>query len=679
MRCPTLAELPPPPQGKTDWPWTEASPQLPEMMEDGSPWPRISIVTPSYNQGQFIEETIRSVLLQGYPNLEYLIVDGGSTDGTVDIIRKYEPWLSYWVSERDRGQSHAINNGFQLASGEILAWLNSDDFYTTKALEVVTKTFSQYRKALVLCGICEKVDESGRKIGYKKPVLLAAEHFIRGGRVPGQPAVFFRKKIYDQIGGLDENLHYLLDWEYWLRMGLSFVPEATVVVNQNLAKARIWPQAKTPTAGTRAIQERENILKQLFHEPKIPDNLLSLSGVAYSDLHWRWAFQLQEESKFFIALKHVFQALGFYPWLSVHGSNVKRFTVRALQTNKNMESKKLKINAAHDGINETRKQDLAKLMSQKMISDCQTEKTTPMVSVVVITKNRSVSLARTLQALTSLTYPSYEIIVVDNDSHDDTAQVVKQFSAKYVFSSAANGISLSRQLGIEAARGEIVAFCDDDCVPTPQWLQHLVRRLTTEEDIVMIGGQVVNIGFSEAQQHKGKVKWTNRNGKMAFATDPKETEFFGNANLAFKKAAVQAIGGYDTFYKAGREEIDLALRLRRQGHRVEYEPAALVNHYHTGINHKRGRFFYGTDLMRIYFYIKHCRPRGLGNWLKFTNVELQLLTNDLHKWARALAASVINRRLKRIPALSMDFFNLLSARLVIPWLLWRLRAKKSLE
>jgi len=121
MRCPTLEELPAPPQGKFGWPWTEESPQLPEKQPSGKPWPKISIVTPSYNQADFIEETIRSMLLQGYPNLEYIIIDGGSTDKSVEIIQKYEPWLSYWVSESDRGQTHAVNKGFAMCKGEILA------------------------------------------------------------------------------------------------------------------------------------------------------------------------------------------------------------------------------------------------------------------------------------------------------------------------------------------------------------------------------------------------------------------------------------------------------------------------------------------------------------------------------------------------------------------------------
>ncbi len=128
MSCPTLADLPSPPSNQTGWMWNEESSQLPENMPDGHQLPRITIVTPSYNQGQFLEATIRSVLLQGYPNLEYIIIDGGSSDNSVEIIRKYEPWLAYWVSEKDRGQAHAINKGFAHATGSIYAYLNSDDF-----------------------------------------------------------------------------------------------------------------------------------------------------------------------------------------------------------------------------------------------------------------------------------------------------------------------------------------------------------------------------------------------------------------------------------------------------------------------------------------------------------------------------------------------------------------------
>src|SRR5512144_266396 len=111
MRCPSLQELPRPPRGRTGWPWSEASASLPSSMPDGGTWPRISVVTPSFNQARFLEATLRSVLLQGYPNLEYFVLDGGSTDGSTEIIKKYEPWLTHWVSGADGGQSAAINSG----------------------------------------------------------------------------------------------------------------------------------------------------------------------------------------------------------------------------------------------------------------------------------------------------------------------------------------------------------------------------------------------------------------------------------------------------------------------------------------------------------------------------------------------------------------------------------------
>ena len=130
----SLSQLPEPPNGKTGWPWTEESLRLPEHRREGDSWPRISVITPSFNQAQFIEETIRSILLQGYPNLEYFIMDGGSTDGSVEIIKKYSPWLSYWISEKDNGQSDAINRGLKMASGDFATWINSDDLLAKNAL-----------------------------------------------------------------------------------------------------------------------------------------------------------------------------------------------------------------------------------------------------------------------------------------------------------------------------------------------------------------------------------------------------------------------------------------------------------------------------------------------------------------------------------------------------------------
>jgi glycosyltransferase involved in cell wall biosynthesis len=238
---PSLSQLPPPPPDKNGWPWTEESPQLSATMPDGAPWPRISIVTPSYNQGQFIEETIRSVLLQGYPNLEYIIVDGGSTDNSVETIKKYEPWLAYWVSEKDRGQSQAINKGFTRATGGILAWINSDDLYEPSAFETSALYLLSHPREAIVYGSCVIVDEVGNKIEFWgaeafPAILLTHKNFIP------QPATFIQKWSLEKVGMLDENLHFALDKDLWMRIGIKF---RFGCVSRTLARFRLYPNGKT--------------------------------------------------------------------------------------------------------------------------------------------------------------------------------------------------------------------------------------------------------------------------------------------------------------------------------------------------------------------------------------------------------------------------------------------------
>jgi glycosyltransferase involved in cell wall biosynthesis len=221
---PSLANLPEAPRGKTGWPWTEESPPLPEKMPDGCEWPRISIVTPSFNQIEFIEETIRSVLLQAYPNLEYLIIDGGSSDGSVDIIRKYEHHLSYWISEPDRGQAHAINKALGRATGDIIAYLNSDDLYLVGALHRVANYLSAHREVDLMHGRCRYIDVSGATIGEQFGNISTYADIIDLWEVWWrkrqfvQPEVFWTKRISDKVGLFREDLRWVMDYEYWLRI-----------------------------------------------------------------------------------------------------------------------------------------------------------------------------------------------------------------------------------------------------------------------------------------------------------------------------------------------------------------------------------------------------------------------------------------------------------------------------
>ena len=223
MRCPTLSELPQPPSGRSGWPHTDESPQLPDSAPNGKPWPKISIVTPSYNQGQFIEETMRSVLLQGYPNLEYIIIDGGSGDESLRIIREYENTLAYWVSEPDRGQAHAINKGFQRATGEIFGWINSDDFYYPGVFEVMARAFEEHPEIALVHGYEHHVDISGNIMRDVFPVLKdarAATLYV--GKPLLQLTCFWRSRAHRAVGGLDETLKNHMDYDFLLKLSYYY-------------------------------------------------------------------------------------------------------------------------------------------------------------------------------------------------------------------------------------------------------------------------------------------------------------------------------------------------------------------------------------------------------------------------------------------------------------------------
>jgi glycosyltransferase involved in cell wall biosynthesis len=182
--------------------------------------PRISVVTPSYNQGAFLEGTITSVLSQDYPGLEYFVIDGNSTDDSVAIIKRYADRLTYWISEPDRGQSHAINKGFARASGDILAWLNSDDQLEPGALRAVAEEALRFPDVGVFVGEGQMVNRAGRVVYYKRPGQLTFEeicHWLDGGDFM-QPSCFFRRSAWEVAGPLNETIHIALDLDLWLRM-----------------------------------------------------------------------------------------------------------------------------------------------------------------------------------------------------------------------------------------------------------------------------------------------------------------------------------------------------------------------------------------------------------------------------------------------------------------------------
>jgi glycosyltransferase involved in cell wall biosynthesis len=179
--------------------------------------PLVTIVTPSYNQARFLEQTMRSVLDQDYPNIEYMVADGGSTDGSVDIIKKYSKRLKWWVSEKDGGQAEAINKGFTRAKGEIVAWVNSDDCYMPGAISSAVKALMDYPEAGFVYGNVQVVDQDEtilNQLAYDNWGLIDLLSF----HIIGQPAVFMRRSLLEKVGYLDQSYHCLLDHHLWIRL-----------------------------------------------------------------------------------------------------------------------------------------------------------------------------------------------------------------------------------------------------------------------------------------------------------------------------------------------------------------------------------------------------------------------------------------------------------------------------
>ena len=205
--------------------------------------PTVTVITPSYNQAEFLEETILSVLNQDYRKIEYIIIDGGSTDGSVDIIRKYQDRLAYWVSESDRGQSHAINKGFQRANGEILGWLNSDDVYCPGAVRAVVEFFTSRPDIALVYGQADLIDYDGRMVLARQwEDFNALDCIARIRYTIPQPAAFFRREAVQRVGLLDERLNYCLDWDYWIRLSLAGLKVS--MIPQRLARMRLHPNSK---------------------------------------------------------------------------------------------------------------------------------------------------------------------------------------------------------------------------------------------------------------------------------------------------------------------------------------------------------------------------------------------------------------------------------------------------
>ncbi len=241
----------------------------------------VSIITPSFNQAAYLEQTILSVLNQDYPRIEYIIIDGASTDNSVDIIRKYENKLTYWVSEKDNGQADAINKGFARATGDIIAWLNSDDYYLTGAVSSAVKIFEENPDVALVYGNMLAVDEHGKTFNTLNYKQLTLEDLLCF-QIIGQPAVFMRRSALEKTFGLDPAFHFLLDHYLWIQIAQR---GKILHANQTWAAARYHAEAKNRAKAAEFGREAFRILENVKRDKNLAPILAHIDHRARASAH----------------------------------------------------------------------------------------------------------------------------------------------------------------------------------------------------------------------------------------------------------------------------------------------------------------------------------------------------------------------------------------------------------
>lgn len=275
--------------------------------------PRVSIITPSFNQADFLEETLQSVLSQQYPALEYIVIDGGSTDGSVEIIKKYADRLAYWVSEPDQGQADAINKGLARATGEVIAWLNSDDTYLPGAIQAAVAAFQALPDHGLVYGDVLAINEAGLPQNLIRYGNWGLDDLLQF-RIIGQPAVFMRRSVLEKAGRLDTHFHFLLDHQLWMRMaGLAGMQ----YVSQTWAAARFHQAAKNVAQAERFCEDADRVVAWVKSQPALAQRYARLGRQAKAGLALFKAYYLSTGHYAWAALKQYAQAGWFSPSLAI--------------------------------------------------------------------------------------------------------------------------------------------------------------------------------------------------------------------------------------------------------------------------------------------------------------------------------------------------------------------------
>lgn len=278
----------------------------------------VSIITPSFNQAAYLEQTILSVLEQDHPRIEYMVVDGASTDNSVEIIRKFEKKLAWWVSEKDNGQADAINKGFARGTGEVIAWLNSDDYYLAGAVSAAVKIFEEHPEVVLVYGNMLAVDEHGKTFNTLNYEQLTLEDLLCF-QIIGQPAVFMRRSALQTTGGLDPTFHFLLDHHLWIRLA----HQGNILhVPQTWAAARYHAEAKNRAKAAEFGREAFRILENVAQDENLAPILAKMNRRARAAAHRVDARYLLDGGQPAAALSAWMRALFIHPPTALKRMNI---------------------------------------------------------------------------------------------------------------------------------------------------------------------------------------------------------------------------------------------------------------------------------------------------------------------------------------------------------------------
>lgn len=275
--------------------------------------PLVSIITPSYNKGMYIEETILSVKNQTYPNIEHIVIDGRSTDATLAILKKYSENL-VWFSEPDTGQSDAINKGWKLAKGDIIAYLNADDTYLPNSVEMAVNYFLDHPETGMIYGDGILSDENGKFLSNftagefnLKNLIFCKDNIL-------QPAVFLRKSVFETVGDIDVNLHLAMDLDYWIRTGICFTVN---YIPQPFAVAKIYRDTKSSAQMHKYVGEYERILEKVFSDPHVPTDIKKIEKNAYNFVYVKGGLDYIHIEMVMDGLRYIWRAFRMNPILCI--------------------------------------------------------------------------------------------------------------------------------------------------------------------------------------------------------------------------------------------------------------------------------------------------------------------------------------------------------------------------